>query len=66
VGLSVTVKRNASANLNANVNLSAAKQDSPLKIDLLKVDLFMGVLLRIGTLDIKRSSLSLIKTKTGN
>jgi len=71
VGLNVTVKRNASANLNANVNLSAAKRDSPLKIDLLKVDhltidLFMGVLLRIGTLDIKRSSLSLIRIKTGN
>tara|TARA_R110000764_G_scaffold139410_2_gene227440 strand:- start:856 stop:1053 length:198 start_codon:yes stop_codon:yes gene_type:complete len=58
VDLSVTVKRNASANLNANVNLSAVKWDSPLN-DPLKVDLPivarpMVVLLQADILDIRR------------
>tara|TARA_R110000744_G_scaffold128031_2_gene235045 strand:+ start:175 stop:405 length:231 start_codon:yes stop_codon:yes gene_type:complete len=70
VDLSVTVKRNASANLNANVNLSAAKRHSPLN-DLLKVVLpivacLMVVLLQVDILDIRRCSKSLIKIKTGN
>jgi|TARA_R110000772_G_scaffold117533_1_gene223108 hypothetical protein len=55
VGLSVTVKRNASANLNANVSLSAAKRNSPLN-DLLKVVFpivarLMVVLLQVDMVD---------------
>jgi|TARA_R110000824_G_scaffold40020_1_gene120308 hypothetical protein len=58
VDLSVTVKRNASANLNANVNLSAVKWDSPLnyplKVDLPIVARPMVALLQADILDIRR------------